>query len=530
MAKIVSKGHKTWKNGSAMTYTITDDGVLTISGTLPLENYVDIRSKAPFRHLVIENGVKYIGRNNFACWEELEELTLPPSVKNLRIRAFEKCTNLKYVHFSEGLETIGKEAFYECKSLEKMTFPKSLQKIGQFSFFCCDSLKKVKIHGSVKTIEHKAFAGCHNLSEVVLSNGLENISDEAFKWCNALEKINFPKSLNYIGQYAFNQSDKLKDIVLHNKNISLGFEAFGADEGDSITGEDGNKYDFWISNVKTNVNTVSIAPVHGNLVNGEVVVPEKVVYKGKEYQVTEICPQAFSGSKELKSVQLPDSIVKIEEYAFMNCTRLKVAKLGKSLRKICDQAFDGCKELEAVDLGPSIEHIGMEAFSECRKLKELHFPDTLTTLGCRALEYTPVLDDWKGAVYLGHVLCGYNGYIPPHSWLEIREGTTVIAERAFTDVSNIEAVIFPNTVKHIGYCAFTECRDLKYIKLPKSLVDIGSDAFSYTSVSEVVAPWKKPIKIDYHSFPSSAIIYIPKGSMDAYSGAKNWKDYKLIEK
>ena len=513
-----------------MTYTITDDGVLTISGTLPLENYVDIRSKAPFRHLVIENGVKYIGRNNFACWEELEELTLPPSVKNLRIRAFEKCTNLKYVHFSEGLETIGKEAFYECKSLEKMTFPKSLQKIGQFSFFCCDSLKKVKIHGSVKTIEHKAFAGCHNLSEVVLSNGLENISDEAFKWCNALEKINFPKSLNYIGQYAFNQSDKLKDIVLHNKNISLGFEAFGADEGDSITGEDGNKYDFWISNVKTNVNTVSIAPVHGNLVNGEVVVPEKVVYKGKEYQVTEICPQAFSGSKELKSVQLPDSIVKIEEYAFMNCTRLKVAKLGKSLRKICDQAFDGCKELEAVDLGPSIEHIGMEAFSECRKLKELHFPDTLTTLGCRALEYTPVLDDWKGAVYLGHVLCGYNGYIPPHSWLEIREGTTVIAERAFTDVSNIEAVIFPNTVKHIGYCAFTECRDLKYIKLPKSLVDIGSDAFSYTSVSEVVAPWKKPIKIDYHSFPSSAIIYIPKGSMDAYSGAKNWKDYKLIEK
>lgn len=530
MAKIVSKGHKTWKNGSAMTYTITDDGVLTISGTLPLENYVDIRSKAPFRHLVIENGVKYIGRNNFACWEELEELTLPPSVKILRIRAFEKCTNLKYVHFSEGLETIGKEAFYECKSLEKMTFPKSLQKIGQFSFFCCDSLKKVKIPGSVKTIEHKAFAGCHNLSEVVLSSGLENISDEAFKWCNALEKINFPKSLNYIGQYAFNQSDKLKDIVLHNKNISLGFEAFGADEGDSISGEDGNKYDFWISNVKTNVNTVSIAPAHGNLVNGEVVVPKKVVYKGKEYQVTEICPQAFLGSKELKSVQLPDSIVKIEEYAFMNCTGLKVAKLGKSLRKICDQAFDGCKELEAVDLGPSIEHIGMEAFSECRKLKELHFPDTLTTLGCRALEYTPVLDDWKGAVYLGHVLCGYNGYIPPHSWLEIREGTTVIAERAFTDVSNIEAVIFPNTVKHIGYCAFTECRDLKYIKLPKSLVDIGSDAFSYTSVSEVVAPWKKPIEIDYHSFPSSAIIYIPKGSMDAYSGAKNWKDYKLIEK
>lgn len=530
MAKIVGKGRKTWKDGSVMTYTITDDGVLTISGTLPLEDYVDIRSKAPFRHLVIEDGVKFIGRKNFSYWEEIEELTLPPSVKILRIRAFEKCTNLKCVHFSEGLETIGKEAFYECKSLEKVMFPKSLQKISQFSFFCCDSLKKVKIPGSVKVIEYKAFAGCHNLSEVVLSSGLENISDEAFKWCNALEKINFPKTLNRIGKYAFSQSDKMKDIVLPNKNISLGFEAFGADEGDTVTGEDGNQYNFWISNVKTNVNTVSIAPANGNLVNGEVVVPEKVVYKGKEYQVTEIAPQAFSEIKELKSVQLPDSIVKIEEYAFRKCVELKVAKLGKSLRQICEQAFDGCKELEAVDLGPSIEHIGMEAFSECGRLKELHFPDTLTTLGCRALEYTPVLDDRKGAVYLDHVLCGYNGYIPPHSWLEVREGTTVIAERAFTEVSNIEAVIFPNTMKHIGYCAFTECRDLKHIKLPKSLLDIGSDAFSYTSICEVVAPWKKPIEIDYHSFPPSAVIYIPVGSMEAYSLAKYWKDYKLIEK
>lgn len=530
MAKIVGKGHKTWKDGSVMTYTITDDGVLTISGTLPLEDYVDIRSKAPFRHLVIEDGVKYIGRKNFAFWEELEELTLPPSVKILRMNAFEKCPNLKCVHFSEGLETIGKEAFYECKSLEKMTFPKSLQKIGQFSFFCCDSLKKVKIPGSVKTIEYKAFAGCDNLTEVALCNGLESISDEAFKWCNALEKINFPKSLNSIGKSAFEQSDKLKDIVLPNKNISLGFEAFGPDEGDSVIGEDGNKYDFWISNVKTNINTVSIAPANDHLVNGNAVVPGAVFYKGKEYLVTEIAPQAFYELDKLTSVQLPDSIEKIEEYAFMKCTELKVAKLGKSLRTICVQAFDGCKKLEAVDLGPSIELIDMEVFSECSKLKDLHFPDTLQTLGCRALEHTPIMYERKGAIYLGHVLCGYKGYIPPHTRLEVREGTTVIAERAFTEVSNIEAVIFPNSVKYIGYCAFVECGDLKYIKLPKSLVEIGSDAFSYTSINEVVAPWKKPVKIDYHSFPEKTVVYIPKGSMEAYSKAEYWKDYKLIEK
>jgi hypothetical protein len=530
MPKIVSKGHKTWKDGSVMNYTITDDGVLTISGKLPESDYVDIRSRAPFRHLVIEDGIRYVGHKNFAGWEEIEELTLAPSVKNIGVHAFRECTNLKTIHFLEGLTRIYKEAFYECSSLEKVMLPASLHKLGEFSFFWCDSLKKVKIPGSVKTIEHKAFAGCKNLTEVVLGNGLENISDEAFCGCSLLEKINFPKSLSYIGRYAFQQSSKLHDIVFANKNITLGSEAFGSDEGDSIIGEDGNKYNFWISNIRTNVNPVTIAPTNRKLVNGDVIVPGKVVYKGKEYAVTVIAAEAFSGSQELKSVQLPDSILKIEEYAFLKCGELKAANLGKSLLSIGGQAFDRCGKLESVQLGESLEEIGMEAFSECRKLKELHFPETLKTLGCRALDYTAVLDDRKGAVYIDHVLCGYKGYLPPHSWLEVREGTTVIAERAFTDVGNIEAVIFPNTVRYIGYCAFVECKDLKYIKLPKSLVDIGSDAFNYTSIQEVVAPWKKPIGIDYNAFPESAVIYIPKGSKDAYSKAEFWKDYKLIEK
>ena len=85
-------------------------------------------------------------------------------------------------------------------------------------------------------------------------------------------------------------------------------------------------------------------------------------------------------------------------------------------------------------------------------------------------------------------------------------------------------------MKHIGYCAFYECEDLKYIKLPKSLVSIGDDAFKYTAITEVVAPWKKPIDIDYMPFPRMAVIYIPKGSLDAYSQAKYWKEYKLVER
>ena len=529
MSKIIGKGRKTWKDGSVMTYNITDDGVLTISGTLVKNDYVSIRSNAPFRHLVIEDGITYIGHRNFAFWEEIEELTLPSSVKTIGIEAFSNCTNLRRIHFSEGLTTIMKEAFYKCSALQKFTLPASIQKIGQGAFFWCESLKKLKIPASLKRIEFQAFAGCKVLKEVSLSSGLESIRNEAFKWCD-IETIRFPRTLGYIGEYAFSGSDKLKDIILPNKDITIGFYAFGPDVSCSVTGEDGNDYECWISNIPTNKNTVSIGLSDGKIAKGDIIVPGSVEYKGKTYAVTAIEESAFEGSKELTSVRLPDSIKQIKAYAFRGCSKLKVAKLGRSVRYIGEQAFEDCERLDSVDLGASLEHIGMSAFCGCGKLRELTFPNTLRTLGCRALEYAPVYEEKKGAVYLGHVLCGYNGYLPPHSCLEIREGTTVIAERAFTEVGNLEAVIFPNTVKSIGYCSFVDCTDLKCIKLPRSLEYIGDDAFSYTQVKEIVAPWKKPVYIDYAPFPKNAVIYIPKGSMAAYSGAKYWKEYKLIEK
>ena len=505
MAKIVSKGRKTWKDGSVMTYNITDEGVLTISGTLVKDDCISIRSGAPFRHLVIEDGITYIGHRNFAFWTEIEELTLPSSVRVVGAEAFSNCTNLRRIHFSEGLKTIQKEAFYKCPSLEKMTLPESLDTISIRSFFGCSALKVIKIPKRVCCIAFQAFAGCDSLTKVTLPNCLQTIEEKAFQWCDALKSVNFPQSISYIGAHAFEDSD-LRNVILPDK-IRIGYNAFCPDEGGSVMGEDGNEYDFRISNINTNRKEVAIGPSSETTFKGDIIVPGTVEYEGNTYAVTTIEESAFQESGEITSVRLPDSIV-----------------------RIYDSAFQDCKSLQSIYLGTSLEHIGMSAFYGCIQLQDISFPDSLRTLGCRALEYVPAFEKIKGAVYLGHVLCGYNGYLPPHTCLEVREGTTVIAERAFTEVHRLESVIFSNTVKNIGYCAFVECPDLKYIKLPKSLEHIGDDAFSYTQVNEIVAPWKKPLYIDGYPFPKSAVIYIPKGSMDAYSKSEYWKKYKLIEK
>ena len=94
MSKIISKGHKTWKDRSVMTYTITDDGVLTVSGSLRSGSLVPFKSKAPFRHLVIADGIGYVGKENFKGLEQLEEVTLPSSVNEIKSEAFAYFMNL----------------------------------------------------------------------------------------------------------------------------------------------------------------------------------------------------------------------------------------------------------------------------------------------------------------------------------------------------------------------------------------------------------------------------------------------------
>lgn len=63
-----------------------------------------------------------------------------------------------------------------------------------------------------------------------------------------------------------------------------------------------------------------------------------------------------------------------------------------------------------------------------------------------------------------------------------------ISLRAF-ECSNMFEVIFPKTLKFIGYQAFRDCDDLKKVILPEGLEGIDEEAFSFCrSIKEVYIP------------------------------------------
>ena len=135
-----------------------------------------------------------------------------------------------------------------------------------------------------------------------------------------------------------------------------------------------------------------------------------------------------------------------------------------------------------------------------------------------------------GPIYIGNALCGYSGSMPDHACLEVRDGTTTVAEAALRGHKHLESVIFPESLKFIWYEAFNDCKCLKHVHLPKSLMFIEDGAFDWSAVTEVEVPWENPIEVGYRPFPERTLVYVPVGSLAAYKEAKYWNKYKLLEK
>ena len=111
--------------------------------------------------------------------------------------------SVKQVIIGNGVTTIGSSAFSDCDSLTSVTIPNSVTTIGSGAFFSCFSLTSVTIGNSVTTIGHGAFYGCSSLTSVTIGNSVTEIGYYAFSGCSSLTSVTIPNSVTTIGYYAF---------------------------------------------------------------------------------------------------------------------------------------------------------------------------------------------------------------------------------------------------------------------------------------------------------------------------------------
>lgn len=171
-----------------ITYTLSDDGKLVISGTGSIADDA-FAGNTKITSVVISEGVTGIGSG-----------------------AFTGCTNLTSVTIPEGVTTIDGMTFGNCTSLTSVTIPGTVTSIEVQAFWNCSSLTSITIPASVTSIGSGVFQGCTSLTSVKLSEGLTRIGDQTFGRCNALETIEIPASLTSIGNDAFKNCAKLRSI------------------------------------------------------------------------------------------------------------------------------------------------------------------------------------------------------------------------------------------------------------------------------------------------------------------------------
>ena len=110
--------------------------------------------------------------------------------------------------------------------------------------------------------------------------------------------------------------------------------------------------------------------------------------------VVAIASEAFS-NRLFTAVNLPDTLKKIGDYAFINCANLGEISLPEGIKSIGERAFEKCFSLVTVNLPESLETIGNMAFMDCIKLFNISVPSGIKNVGKDIFEYTPYIKNRK---------------------------------------------------------------------------------------------------------------------------------------
>ena len=297
---------------------------------------------------------------------------------------------------------------------------------------------------------------------------------------------------------------------------------------------------------------------------------------GVEY----IFDHAFDRCVNLKQINIPNSIVSIDDDAFSGTVWFNelpdgvvyagsVAYIYKGempkdtsivikdgIVSISSNAFDGCSNLVSIQIPSSVMTIGSFAFRNCSKLADISVPASVTSIGIHAFYETAWYNSQPdGVIYIGSMLYGHKGYVTEDTLvvrdgiqsinrqsvtsqrikaLIIPEGVTIIGVEAFYNCSRLDSISLPNSLIILSPLAFSQCQSLNSITIPQNVLYLGYGVFmdseNITSVTSTAAvpPLAEPEAFEDAVY-RNATLYVPAQSLTAYQTAQTWAKFQNIQ-
>lgn len=464
-----------------------------------------------------------------------------PSLTYIGFSAFERCYSLVEVEFVDGLTEIQYEAFKDCSNLQRVNFPSTLRAIGDRSFLGCTSLKIINIPASVDYIGHEWVSRCP--MHLLIADSKTPLSVKANRF-ESIDKETCILSVPKGSKEAYQAADVWKDFLNIRDDVvevyQCGDKVFYSIFGDktmTVWG-DGTMYDYWLDE----------DPVSEL---GATFVEELTIEEG----VTHIGAEAFVGFEKLSTINVPNSLTTIGQYAFDDTPWYNNHPDGEVV--YVGNWVYGLKGMDGADVVLREGTVGhaASAFLECN-ISSLSIPSTMTYIYPTMYDYddghfyypafgeigsivvdaaNPILDSREDCNAI--IETASNTLLVGSHNMELPEGITTIGPFA---LSRVTYAYIPSSVTLVDNFAFCnscyihyEFRFDKYVikSTPSAISTVKMGGSNPPAVS-ITHPSIQKYNFDEEQGHFAGIygekLYVPLGSSLAY-GYSPWRDFNIVE-
>ncbi len=507
---------------------VIEDGVLFEylgkGGEVIIPQGVSVISENAFRGngsitgIVVPEGVTILGSMIFSWCSALTHVTLPKSLTAIGNLAFFGCGALKEISFPDSLQYIWDGAFMNCKDLTCISIPSSVVCMGDEAFYGCESLTELFIPDSAILIGSTTFSGCRGLADengfvivrgnlydyfgeqkdLIIPDSVYRLCKDAFLRIGDLDSLCIPASLEKIDNSALGGTNVNEFILPQNTSDSFGEIVEALRYETKLNSY--NRISLLCSLLKYSLDYVRRSPALLNRVRKD---KNRIMSHAIRLDDDEIVAGLFSIYKKISLDDLDEYISRSGDA--YSCTAYlldyKNRHYSESQQQLAQQnRIDkslGRKKLSVADwkrvytLKRTGE--GIVLYDYRGNDSEIVIPSVIGRTAVIAIgdsafglslmlgkTYEALMGKTMYSLFMKTGTYEYDVKVTSFNNLKgvvISEGIKRIGDFAFYERDNLSYICIPDSVTDIGEGAFTGCKSLTEISLPKG-VQIGDGAFN----------------------------------------------------